>query len=232
MILITGVSGSGKSRSLKDLDPNQGLFCTPLAKPVILIRGAKKLYPYRENGVGNRRDFALPIERNETIEPTTHRYFSIARKNKLKYIVFDDINYALLNIENDLSKTMKDGRQIYKFIKAFIVDLFRQAQLAELNGIETIIIWHKAKNYDSLIIPGVWFAEESPPEGWFPIVLQAEVTPDDKYTFRTNGFGLPRSPEEMLPRIMPNDITKVLAYRDAWDEGMSWEEYDKSLETK
>ena len=215
-ILITGVSGSGKSYSLRNLPSDKTLFVRPTNKYPIAVKGIKKMYKQLsvDRKTGNLITLTLPLIENKregNYASAIPEVYKVAKARGFKYVVIDDVQYMLLAIENHFKSTgeWKDARRIYAYIKQFAYSMFTTADMEEPN-VTTIFSWQKYDNKDNLVIPGEAFNEVVVPQGFFNVVLQTEIAMTGDFVFRTNGFGLCKTPSDMLEETMPNDIMLVI----------------------
>jgi len=224
MILVTGYSGSGKSHSLGSLPPAETLLVKSTSKMAIPMKGFKKHYQALSDdwSEGNVIYIQEPYAKQPdgAFVSKISNIFLLARQRKFKYVVFDDFQYMLLNLEQQFRQaaTDKDTRAIYVRVKAFITDAFSQANLAEQFDVETIFIWQKHRSKEELVIPGEYYNEVVVPQGYFDIVLQAEVTLQDEHYFKTNGFGICKSPKGMFEPKEPNELATILAKIRKYEE--------------
>ena len=216
-ILVTGISASGKSYSLRNLPPEETLFVKATNKMTLPVRGAKKMY----NLLSEDKKTGNLIVLNEPLRPDSQTgehiskipsIYAYAKTRGFKYLVIDDVQYILLAIENMFKGTgeYKDARRIYAFIKQFLYSMFHTADM-EAESITTILSWQKLGTKDELVIPGEAFNEVVVPQGFFNVVLQCERGLTGDHSFRTNGHGLCKSPYDMLDETMTNDIMPILS---------------------
>jgi hypothetical protein len=216
-ILVTGISGGGKSYSFRNLPTELTLFVRPTNKMPVPIKGSNKLFqPLSPDGkTGNLATLLKPLVADkETGEykPVIAKLYQIAKQRGFKYIIFDDMQYTLLGIESmfKASGEYKDARKIYSLIKQYVMQAFYLADM-EADNITSIFAWQKAKDKDDLVFPGVAFQQEIVAQGFFNVVLQADITMTEEHIFKTNGMGLCKSPAEMFEGdVIPNDIVAVL----------------------
>lgn len=89
VIFIMGGSGSGKSRSIKNLPPNETILINCISKD-LPFKGFKKLYPLydKTSKVGNqfqtRKASVITTIMKDFVEPN----------KKIKYLVLDDLQYV------------------------------------------------------------------------------------------------------------------------------------------
>jgi len=195
IILIYGASGSGKSRSLKNLDASQYALINVMGKE-------------------------LPFKSTKPYKVTTD--YSVVKQSLLDYaqktdtIVIDDAGYLITdqfmaghaagkgNAIFELYNSMADNfYRMIRFIKTElppekIVYIFMLEDIDEFGFIKPKTIGKMLD--DKVNIPGL-----------FTIVLRA-MKKDNKYIFRTQGtgFDVTKSPEEMFSaEEIDNDLKLV-----------------------
>lgn len=188
-ILLMGASGTGKTRSLKNL---------PI-KETAIINVANKPLPFKNNGL----KVVCSTDYNEII--------SAIKSTKKKIIVIDDCGY-LLSFENFEKATNKGydkftvmAQNFYKLIET----------VRNLDEEKTIyLILHEEQDDDSRIKPkmiGKMLNQQLCVEGLFTIVLRS-VYKNGQYLFetKTDGVTVTKSPEEMFEEeFIPNDLAEV-----------------------
>ncbi len=202
-IFIVGPSGTGKSSSLRNLNPER----------TIIINTEQKALPFK--GAGKFK-LNVPIADLDSFEKTFDKAIS---SNKADVVV----------VESFTSLTEHAYREIGKAFKGF--DFWDEYKK------ELMRILHKSKNTDKYVImtgidqvlEGAGGVEErfisvdgslkKKVEKEFVIVLFSDMVTnengDPEYRFITNrqkGYEhvSAKSPMEMLPKQMPNDIAEVI----------------------
>lgn len=174
--LIIGESGTGKSTSLRNLDP----------ATTLLIQVIKKPLPFRANGWSyyDREKKSGNI----FVTDLWSDILAISRKTKRKVIVIDDFQYMLANEfmrrseERGFDKFTEIGRHAWEVISelAKLPDDVRVYILSHSNDTETGVT--KMKTIGKLL------DDKIAPEGMFTIVLRTVVA-DGKYQFSTVNSG-------------------------------------------
>lgn len=211
-ILIVGPSGSGKSRSLKGLDPNRTIILSTEMKKMP-FRGANK---FKMNSkVSNFTQFnklfdrALATDKADVIvvdsftSLTEFAYYEIVQPLEKKESMagwqrYKDQLHSILVKSKTSSKTV-----IFIAVEGETVDnngmktLCANVQGQLKNNVEkefTLVLWSK--------------------------VVQSGLTDDSptQYAFMTNASdnNKAKSPEEMFPRLIPNDLANVLSWMDKY----------------
>ncbi len=197
--LILGTSGSGKSTSLRNLDPAKTL----------LIQCIKKPLPFR--AVGWKTRLTLKSEGNviQTSDPVLIE--RCLRQSHAEIVVIDDYQAVLIN--EILNRSAETGYAKYTDVAKSAWSIFKAAgDLAEHRRV--YIIAHTrtdefgqirmmtvGKMVDSMIVP----------EGYFTIVLRAEsINNNYKFVTQTNGQDCSKSPMGMFKDLhIDNDLSEV-----------------------
>ena len=197
--LILGSSGSGKSTSLRNLDPAKTL----------LIQCIKKPLPFRATGWKTR--ITLKSEGNviQTSDPVVIE--KCMRLSKAEIIVIDD--YQAVMVNELLSRSSEKGYDKFTDIAKGAWNIFSAAGdlaehrrvyiMAHTNTDETGQVRMKTvgKMVDSMIVP----------EGYFTIVLRTDVINGNyKFSTQTNGQDCAKSPMGMFnDSHIDNDLAAI-----------------------
>ena len=136
LIGIAGNAGSGKTTSVKDLNPKETFIVSVLGKP-LPFKGFKKNYPklMQENGkwVGN---FYVSNKVDQII-----KIFAIINKTRpeIKQIVIDDANY-LMSLET-MDRAEEKGYEKFTQIAKHYYDMLKAA-LNLRDDLKVIVISH------------------------------------------------------------------------------------------
>lgn len=195
-VLILGASGSGKSTSLRNFEPGE----------VGVFNVASKPLPFRKKlKLVNGNNYEL-IKQTLT-------------KNNLKTYVVDDAQY-LMAFEQ-LGRAKEKGFDKYTDIGLHFTDLVQHVVLGTSPDTLVYFLQHvevtddgrtKAKTVGKLI--DNWLTLE----GMFSIVLLAETDGKEHwFTTQSDGFTTAKSPMDMFPVRIDNDLKAVdTAIREYW----------------
>jgi hypothetical protein len=205
-ILIIGKSGSGKSRSIINLDPKE-TFIVNVNNKDLPIRGWQKKYTQvNEKGEGNM----IANDDHEKIDNAMH--WIDKKRTDIKVIVIDDFQYIMANEfmrrgkEKGYEKFTEIGMHAWNLLfnaRLFRSDLFIVflAHSEESDSGQT-----KCKTIGKMLDDKICI------EGMFTIVL-GTVYEDGKYFFetQTNGQNTLKSPEGLFPsNRIENDLNFVI----------------------
>ena len=207
-VLIMGESGSGKSASMRNLDPEK----------VGVFNVAGKPLPFRKK---------LNVVSNIKVEGGTRRvnYNDILKalaRGKVKTFVIDDSQYLMAFEELDRAKETgytKFTEMALNFtgLVRYIIDFLPPDVIVFfLHHVETTDMGKvKAKTVGRMIDRKLTL------EGLFSIVLLCEATSDGRhFVTQSDGMTTAKSPMEMFDKIIDNDLALVDAtIREYWNLG-------------
>ena len=197
-VLIIGASGSGKSRSIKGLKPEEvGIFS--VEKGRLPFKG-----DYKVKTRATYKDIA-----------------SIFKDPKLKRYVIDDSQFLMVNALFDRAKEVGYGK--YTDFALDFRNLVHNVNYLLPDDVVVYFLHHtetdpntgkvKAKTVGKMIDQYLTL------EGCFDIVLLAEVDGEGHhFVTQSDGYTTAKSPEGMFPTLkIPNDLGIVdAAIRDYW----------------
>jgi AAA domain len=197
--LILGESGTGKTTSLRNLDPKEVLLIQSVKKPLPFKMSGWK---YLENGATSGSIF---------VSDQSDRIINAITKTQKKIIVIDDFQYVLANEfmrrsgETGFTKFMDIGKHAWDILDSAIrlpddvrVYILSHTQTSDLGktSIKTI---------------GKLLDEKITIEGMFTCVLRTQVS-NGNYLFSTqnNGQDTTKSPMGMFDsELIENDLKMV-----------------------
>lgn len=199
--LILGKSGTGKSYSLRNLDPSDTLLIQIVRKPLPFKAAGWSRFDKESNPSGN----IIVSERWETI-------IKAMRATRRKVIVIDDFQYLLANEfmrrseEKSFDKFTEIARHAWEVMMA-ASDLADDTRVYLLSHIEE----NESTGAMKMKTIGRLLDEKITPEGLVTIVLRTAVE-DRQYQFVTqnNGLDTTKSPAGMFDADrIPNDLAAV-----------------------
>ena len=188
-VLILGESGSGKTYSIKNMDPEKvGIFL--VEKPRLPFRKQFNIY----HGGG---------------------YFPIMKalaEPKLKQYVIDDSQYLLVNEFFD--RAGETGYQKFTDMALNFRNLIHFVIRKTPDDVIVYFLHHTDTDGNGRIKAktiGRMLDEKLTVEGLFDIVLRTAVDPDGHWFLtQTNGYDTVKTPEDMFPQSrIPNDLAAV-----------------------
>jgi len=217
-ILIIGESGSGKSRSLINLDP----------KETVLINVANKALPFR--GWVNKfsienKNYKFTMDHSEIAVSITN----ISNKRpEIKTIIVDDFQYTL--VDEFVERAKEIGFTKFNEMAKHIYDLTGPKFIAPLRSDLTIVfLAHneiKDDGKSDMKTIGKILDGHIKVAGLFTVMLHTEIvfgsgTPSFYFRTITDGSKVCKSPEGMFPdKLIPNDLDYVLKCISAYDKGL------------
>ena len=205
-VLVMGASGSGKSRSLKNFKQGE----------LSVINVAGKPLPFRS-------ELASINVRRTAKERGINRYAlikAVLAKAQAKSIAIDDTQYLLAfdSFDNANVKGYDKWTMFavdFEQLITFVID--------ELPEDKIVYFLHHTEQTDTGTIKaktiGKMLDNQLTVEGLFSIVLLCAATKDEhKFITHSGGTSTAKSPEDMLPEEMPNDLKAVdEAVRKYWN---------------
>ena len=205
-VLVMGASGSGKSRSLKNFKQGE----------LSVINVAGKSLPFRS-------ELASINVRRTAKERGINRYAlikAVLAKAQAKSIAIDDTQYLLAfdSFDNANVKGYDKWTMFavdFEQLITFVID--------ELPEDKIVYFLHHTEQTDTGTIKaktiGKMLDNQLTVEGLFSIVLLCAATKDEhKFITQSGGTSTAKSPEDMLPEEMPNDLKAVdEAVRKYWN---------------
>lgn len=211
--LIIGESGTGKSTSIRNLDPNETFIINVLNKP-LPFRGYKKNYTMvSADGMTGNYYASTNYEHIQLVVKKIN-----AKRPEIKTLILDDFQYLMADefmtrsLERGFDKFAEMGNHAYQLLK--LLPTLRE-------DLDIFILTHsepdvhgkmKIKTIGKMIDNNVVI------EGMYAMVLQTEIS-DGQYSFITQGDArhIAKSPMELFEsRNIPNDLAfikqKMAAY--------------------
>lgn len=228
-LLVTGYSGTGKTYSLRTLDPKETFIICPDEKAPP-FKGWRKNYKMIDDALGKFNPGVCNYLKT-TDWKKIQGAMSYVSTNRLdiKTIVIDTITYAMIGEFMDKAKTVgyakftEMGDNVYKTLKAIdglredlTVIVMAHTEVKQFNGVDRTVFG----------VPGGKLVQDVvKPEGMFAVILETSVDKaGDKieYSFMTqnNTTNMAKSPDEMFAGMkIPNDMQEVLNAIKKYEEG-------------
>lgn len=219
-IFIVGPSGTGKSTSLRNLDPER-TFILNCERKVLPFKGASKFKRQKYiDKVGK------PLYVNGVKQAVEEKDRGFMYYFQLALLDTDDIDYVVIESFTALSemilmqaKRIKIGYDVYGWYGDVVFDILLQSKNTSkyviFTGIEDLIMDEAGQQIRRIKVEGQRLKDSVEKE--FVIVLRTIVKTGEKndvqYLFQTNAYhplDSVKSPMEMLPVEMPNDLAEVI----------------------
>lgn len=212
-VLLIGESGTGKSFSMKNLNPEETCIINIQGKPLSFKGGKKFAYNYIA----------------KTGEDINHWINQAIAAPTIKNIIIDDFQYYITNYYiNNITGVPKQTKfDQYDYLGSEAMGLFNRTN--DLRDDQKIVFCFHEDDIDGRIdvkIPfGRMIRDRIDPKGLFSLTLRTVIN-DEKYYFQTQNMGsdICKSPEGMFDKHIPNDLNFVFRTIDAY-------EYDEKLPT-
>lgn len=220
IIIIEGRSGTGKSTSLRNIDPvkRKAVLIVPNLKPLTFGGGEKKWEKFKKF----TDEFNMvPVMIDKFVEKGA------------KLIIIEDFSHMFATrIMSDsflAQGTGNSGFERWKFLARDVMHaiFFKASQLPK--DIKIILLHHVERDesgYQKFKIFGKLLADPLDPVSYVSIVLHSLILDDkpieERYVFQTQQDSLreAKSPMGMFPDMfIPNDLDAVLTLIEQYDEG-------------
>lgn len=198
-VMIIGPSGSGKSSSLRNLEPDQVTLIQPIKKPLpFKSPGWRVRTAEDKKGAIFRSDLAADIE-------------TAMRSTPRKIVVVDDYQAVLTN--ELMRRSTETGFQKFADIGRGAWNIFQAAGDAADDKRIYIMAHTQTDDFGNVRMKtvGKMVDEKIVPEGYFTIVLRAElINGQHVFATQTNGQDCVKSPPGMFDGMhIPNDLAAV-----------------------
>jgi len=210
-ILIMGESGTGKSRSIKNLNPKETYYIGVVDKD-LPFKGARNSYKATKNGIpGNK---CISDNHSKIIQCLIHIN---AKMPHIKNIVIDDFQYLMFN--EFMTKATEKGFEKFTVIQQHAYDVLKMiASLRE--NLDCFVLSHTqvkdgVSRFKTL---GNLLDDKITVEGLFTIVLHS-IVENNQYKFLTQYTKnyLAKSPEDMFDsKLIENDLQLVKTKMDEY----------------
>lgn len=204
--IIIGESGTGKSTSIRNLDPTQTFIINVLNKP-LPFRGYKKLYTkVSPDGMTGNYYSSDVYENIELVIKKIN-----AKRPEIKTLIIDDFQYLMAN--EFMARALERGYDKFSEIGKHAHDLLKLLPMLR-EDLDIFVLTHSEPNEHGKMkvkTIGKMLDEKITIEGMYSMVLQTELT-DGNYHFITQGDSrhIAKSPMGMFStRNIPNDLAFV-----------------------
>lgn len=199
-VLVIGRSGSGKTYSLKNFQPDE----------VGVISVEKGRLPFKSEikTVRIPKDFGADIKSAAQLNAAKYAWIELMiKKAKAKSIVIDDSQYLLVNELFD--RAYEKGYDKFTGMAANFRNLIHFINDMDDDSKVVYFLHHSESDTDGrekVKTIGKMLDEKLTVEGCFDIVLYCQ---DHKFFTQGNGISTAKSPEGMFETEIPNDLKAV-----------------------
>lgn len=208
-ILTIGEPGTGKSRAIKNLDPNTTVIVKPNAKE-LPFRGAAKNY------IAGKNMFVV-----RTLKGVGDMLDQINKAKAIKTVIIEDLTHYFSKriVDERAIKGYDKWTELAAHTKLYIID--KEAELRP--DLTIIVIAHVSSvqdatgtSYIGIQTPGKLMDNTIKIPSFFTYILHTFVDQDEdgntRYRFLTNKDGIreAKTPEEMFPKYIENDYLQVI----------------------
>jgi len=197
-VMILGESGTGKSASMRNLDPSEALLIQVIKKPLPFKSAHWKRYEQDKTG-------------NVFVTDDWHKILMLAQKTRRKVIVLDDFQYLMANelMNRSDEKGYDKFTDIAKHAWSVLTELSKLP-----DDVRVYILSHVQSDEfgrSKCKTIGKMLDEKITVEGLVSIVLRTKVE-SGNYTFstRNNGQDTVKSPMGMFDSdLIDNDLAQI-----------------------
>lgn len=214
LIILEGDSGSGKTFSLRNLDPKRGIIISPNSKPLSFKGGNRfnvKVVPLLNDVAASVKKYIEKGASWVVVEDFTHWI--------TERIMSEDFRLQGTSKAHAFTRYEQFAHDVYKSVFALTSTMLQPCKV--------VLLSHTMKDDDGQRVfktAGKMLDEKIIPPSYARIVLHAIVTDekelDKKYRFLVNARSQyqAKSPYEMFPTdTIENDMAKVFEYIDAFN---------------
>jgi hypothetical protein len=209
-VLVLGPSGRGKSTSIRNLPKDSTL----------VFNIERKALPFKDGKL-------MPQIRPKTVKELFDFMDKYAKNAKLKTVVFDSFS-AFSDLLVEEARILKAGWDVWTHYNMNMRVFFNKIRAFNDSGIHTVCLGHdesldgeEGSSVRRLKCKGKEW--EGVTEKEFDVILWADIkmldetTAEHSFITQTNGVHPGKSPIDMLPLRMPNDLNEVIKLIEVYD---------------
>lgn len=212
LILVIGKSGRGKSTAIRNLPPESTYIINTIGKPLPFPSGVNYT---KEKNMTNERD-AVKIT----------QYMKRISDAKFEHLVMDDVQYIMAS--EFMLKALEKGYDKFSLMARNMWNILIMATCLR-PGLKVYILAHEDDTGQERKMKtlGRLLDEKITPEGLSAIVLFSETEANEKnqrryyFSTQTDGTTNAKSPMDMFPAQIPNDLKLVSDRIDEYYKGIS-----------
>ena len=198
-VIVYGKSGAGKTRSLKEFNEDE----------IFLIKATNKRLPFRKK-------FKYEMASNDVSKIKSVLTRMVARMPQLKTVVIDDATFIMIDEFMKRHSGDKKGSSsfdLYNDIADNIYTLFKFITEELPDDVIVYVIMHEDTNdygMTKISTIGKLLDEKVKVERMINVCLRCIVENKDHiFVTQSNGNDISKSPEDMFPLKIPNDLKAV-----------------------
>lgn len=211
-VIVVGKSGRGKTTALKNMNPAE-LFLINVKSKRLPFLNAREFYKTKNIEVSDDASYIIRLMRDIS-----------AKRPEIKNIVIDDGQYIMAS--EFVRKATERGYDKFSIMARNMWNILTLAN--QLRGdLKVFFLCHEEDTGTERKMKtiGRMLDEKLTPEGLCSIVLYADIIEEGnkkKYVFTTQSDGITnaKSPYEMFPDIIPNDLDIVSKRIDEFYQGI------------
>lgn len=215
-ILIIGESGTGKSTSLRNLNPEETFIIQAIGKP-LPFRGWRKKYTLVDdkNPTGNLYISDNPQKISQIIKRISDT------KPEIKNLIIDDVTYVMSN--QFMKKATEKGFEKYNVIGASFYNVLENIGFYR-DDLNIVMFGHAEQKEDGktgIKTAGKLLDNQYSIPGLFTIVFETFVQKGEyKFITQNNGLNCAKSPMDMFEEdYIDNDLQLVFDKIRGYEEG-------------
>jgi len=206
-VLIIGESGSGKSTSIRNLDPSSTFIISVIGKP-LPIKGFRNKYKHIDNWNDNKNNWYV----SDNYQSILKCVDAVKKRDDIKVLIVDDFQYVMAN--EFMRRASESGWNKFSEISNHAWLIINEITNLR-NDLVSFILCHSETDEYGLVKTktiGKMLNEKISIEGMFTTVLHS-MKNDSGYQFLTqhDGKHLAKSPMGLFDdEYVPNDLSLVL----------------------
>jgi len=234
LLAIGGQSGSGKSTSIRNLDPKETFIIQTIPKPLPFPKW-KTNYPlldkktftgnryvvfdrgFDDNGDSNKKQYVNSATRIVNILKRVAN-----ERKEIKQIIIDDLQYVMAY--EIMARGNEIGYDKYSSVANNFFNIMKQAS-AISDDLDVVVLQHVevSDGITKLKTVGKMFDNQITEEGLFTVVLMTVLTKKDgkvdyQFATHTDGSSTAKSPMGLFSAdFIPNDLVEVFKAIKAYE---------------
>jgi hypothetical protein len=222
--LILAPSGFGKTRSIKNLPPEKTYIINTMGKALPFL------------GAASKYKLGVNMEYTDRGPKVVESIAMVSRKPEIEYLVIDDAHYIMTS--EFMRTVLVKGYEKFAVMAQNMWNVLLGANKLR-DGLKVFLLAHDEygeRGVRTMRTVGKLVEEKLVPESPFPIVLFGGVSREEssaRYYFMTqsDGTNTAKSPEDMFPYLIPNDLMLISDRIDEYYAGVPLENSKVDFDT-